>query len=94
MASAQQCLTVVHAGHGHRDGADDRIVELVDALPKRSTSLVYTSDAELRARVVALGAQVAGARALLKKIAAVRDMMEPSATERSLGHADAAGGGP
>ena len=73
MAPSQECLTVVHTGHGRRDGADDRIVELVDALPEQSTSLVYTSDAELRARVGALGAQVAGARALLKEIAAVLD---------------------
>ena len=37
MAPSQECLAVVHTGHGHRDdGADDRIVELVDALPERS----------------------------------------------------------
>ena len=29
-----ECLTVTHTGHGRRNGADDRIVELVDALPK------------------------------------------------------------
>ena len=92
MAPSQECLTVVHTGHGRRDGADDRIVELVDALPEQSTSLVYTSDAELRARVGALGAQVAGARALLKEIAAVLGTMEPSATGRSLDRADGAGG--
>ena len=65
MASSPECLAVLHTGHGRRDGADDRIVELVRALPDRATSLVYTSDAELRDRVHALGAQVAGARALL-----------------------------
>ena len=42
MAPAQECLTVLHTGHGRRDGADDRIVQLVDALPERSTSRVYS----------------------------------------------------
>ena len=64
-ASSRECLTVVHAGHGGRDSADDRIVELVGALPDRTTALVYTSDAGLRSRVHAMGAQVAGAQALL-----------------------------
>ena len=73
----QECLAVVHAGHGTRDGADDRIVELVGAIPDRATALVYTSDAGLRARVRALGAQVAGARSLLEDIVAVRGTMEP-----------------
>ena len=77
-------LVVMHTGHGRRDGADDRIVELVDALADRSTSLVYTSDAELRARVGALGARVAGARALLNEIAAVRSTMGSGPTRRSL----------
>ena len=80
MAPSRECLAVVHTGHRRRDGADDRIVELVDALPDRSMALVYTSDAKLRARVHALGAQVAGARALLNDIAAVRDPMEPTAS--------------
>ena len=78
-ASPHECLTVVHAGHGRRDGADDLIVELVAALPDPSTALVHTSDTGLRARVHALGAQVAGARALLDEIAAARDTMEPGA---------------
>ena len=64
-APSRECLTVVHAGHGGRDSADDRIVELVGALPDRTTALVYTSDAGLRSRVHAMGAQVAGAQALL-----------------------------
>ena len=42
-------LTVIYAGHGGRDSADDRIVELVGALPGRAMALVYTSDAALRA---------------------------------------------
>ena len=41
-------------------------------------ALVYTSDAGLRSRVHAMGAQVAGAQALLKGIAAVRGTTEPS----------------
>ena len=56
-----ECLSVVHTGHGRRDGADDRIVELVGALPDRATTLVYTSDAGLRARVHALGASPSSA---------------------------------
>ena len=44
-------------------------------------ALVYTSDAGLHARVHALGAGVAGARALLDEIAAVRDAKEPSASD-------------
>ena len=40
----------------------------------------------------ARGAQVAGARALLKEIAAVRGTIEPSATARSLDRAHGAGG--
>ena len=64
-------LTVIYAGHGVRDSADDRIVELVGALPDRAMALVYTSDAALRAHLHAMGAQVVGARTLLKDIAAV-----------------------
>ena len=81
-APPQPNLIVIHTGHGRCDGADDRIVELVDTLADRSTSLVYTSDAELRARVGALGAQVAGARALLNEIAAVRSTIESGPTRR------------
>lgn len=70
--SSPECLTVLHTGRGRRNGADDRIVELVRALPHRVTSLVYTSDAEMQDRVHMLGAQVAGARALLNEIGALR----------------------
>ena len=59
---------------------DDRIVELVGALPNRALALVYTSDSALRARLHAMGAQVAGAQALLKDIAAVRGTVEPAAS--------------
>ena len=75
-----------------RDGADDRIAGLVDALADRSTSLVYTSDAELPARVSALGAQVAGGRVLLNEIAAVRSTIEPGVTRRSLDRSNGDGG--
>ena len=77
----QERVSVVHTGHGRRDGADDRIVELVGALPDPAMALVYTSDAGLRARVHALGARLAGARALLDEIAAVRDATRPSASD-------------
>ena len=73
MASPHECLVVVHAGHSRRDGADDRIVELLGALPDPAAALVYTSDSALRARVRALGARVSGARALLEKIASAGD---------------------
>lgn len=78
--SPHESLTVVHAGHGRRDGADDRLVELVGALPDPAAALVYTSDAALRARMHALGAKVAGARALLDEIAAARGPAGPNAT--------------
>ena len=77
-------LAVVHTGHGRRDGADDRIVDLVDALPDPAAALVYTSDAGLRARVHALGARVAGARALLDEIAAAGDTTEPRASDEAV----------
>ena len=77
----QERVSVVHTGHGRRDGADDRIVELVGALPDPAMALVYTSDAGLRARVHALGARIAGARSLLDEIAAVRDATRPSASD-------------
>ena len=83
-APSRECPTVVYTGHHRRDGADDRIVELVDALPDRATALVYTSDAGLRARVHALGAQVAGSRTLLKHIAAVQATLESRAGDGAL----------
>ena len=78
----QDCLAVVHTGHGRQDGADDRIANLVDALPDPATALIYTSDAGLRARVHALGARVAGAQALLDEIAAAGDTTEPRASDK------------
>ena len=46
-----ECLIVVHTGRARRDGADDRIMELVHEHPDRAAALVYTSDAKLRTRV-------------------------------------------
>ena len=70
----QKRVSVVHTGHGRRDGTDDRIVAVVGALADPAMALVYTSDARLRARV-------GGARALLDEIAAVRDATGPSASD-------------
>ena len=84
MASSPECLNVLHTGHGRRDRADDRIMELVRARRDPATSLVYTSDAALRDRVHALGAQVAGTRALLHEIAALHGEVGQSATGRFL----------
>ena len=86
-----ECLSVIHTGHGRRNGADDRIVELVNALPNWAASLVYTSDAELRTRIRALGSQVAGSGTLLRQIATARGTMEPIYTEHSPDPADGAG---
>ena len=87
------CLTVVHTGHGRRDGADDRIVVLVKEHPHRAASLVYTSDARLRTRLHALGAQVAGVPALLNESPALRSEVEQSATGRSPGLTNGVGTG-
>lgn len=84
-------LTVIHTGHGRRNGADDRIVELVDALPDSAPSLVYTSDANLRTRVKALGTQVVGSGTLLRQIATARGTIEPNDTGHSPDPADGAG---
>ena len=64
-----------------RDGDDDRIVELVTALPDPATALAYTSDTRLHARVYALGAKVAGVRVLLDEIAAARTPTESGARD-------------
>ena len=51
MPPSPECLTVIQTGHRRRDGADDRIVQLVHEQTDRTASLVYTSDAKLRTRV-------------------------------------------
>ena len=61
------------------------MVKLVGAPPDPRTALVYTSDPALRARVQALGAEVAGARAPLGGIAAAaRDPGGPDTTDGAL----------
>ena len=76
MPPSPECIIVVHTGHGRRDGADDRIVELVHERSDRPVSLVYTSDAKLRTRVKSLGTQVMGSGVLLGQIATLRATME------------------
>ena len=78
MPPSPERLVVIHTGHGHRDGADDRIVELLHEHSHPAASLVYTSDAKLRAGVKALGAHVMGSGTLLRQIAALRATMEPT----------------
>ena len=88
MPPSPECLIVAHTGHGHRDGADDRIVELLYECSDRAASLVYTSDAKLRTRAKALGTQVMGSRTLLSQIAALRATMEPTYNAHSRDSAD------
>ena len=88
MPLSPECITVVHIRHDRRDGADDRIVELVHEHPHRGASLVYTSEAKLRTRLKALGIQVRGSGALLKQIATVPGTMEAAATGHPPGPAD------
>ena len=78
MPPSPECLIVVHTGHGRRDGADDRIVELVHERSVRAPSLVYTSDAKLRTRVKSLGTQVMGPGVLLSQIATLPATVEPT----------------
>ena len=91
MPPSPECIIVVHTGYGRRDGADDRIVELVHERSDRAASLVYTSDAKLRTRVKALGTQVMGSGTLLRQLATVRRPMEPIDTGHSHDPADDAG---
>ena len=88
MPPSPECLTVIHTGHRRRDGADDRIVELVHEQPDRAASLVYTSDANLRTRVKALGTLVMGSRTLLRQLATLRATMEPTNNGHSPDPAD------
>ena len=91
MPPSPECIIVVHTGHGRRDGADDRIVELVHEQPGPAAPLVYTSDAKLCTRVKALGTRVMGSGVLLRQLATVRRHMEPIATGHSHDPADDAG---
>ena len=91
MPPSPECIIVVHTGHGRRDGADDRIVELVHERSDRAASLVYTSDAKLRIRVKALGTQVMGSATLLRQITTLRATMEPTDNGHSPDCADSSG---
>ncbi|MEX0664124.1 MAG: NYN domain-containing protein [Acidimicrobiia bacterium] len=61
-------VEVVYARRKGRDAADDRIVELVSALPSTAGVSVITSDRALAEQVKALGAQVSGAGSLLRRL--------------------------
>ena len=91
MPPSPECIIVVHTGHGRRDGADDRIVELVHERSDRAASLVYTSDAKLRTRVKALRTQVMGSGVLLSQIATLRATMEPTDNGHSRDSANGSG---
>jgi predicted RNA-binding protein with PIN domain len=65
---AHDGIAVVYARRRGRDGADDRIVELVEAQPTRADIEVVTSDRALAERVRALGASVTGAGTLLRRL--------------------------
>ena len=91
MPTSPECLVVIHTGHRRRDGADDRIVELLHERSNRVASLVYTSDAKLRTRVEALGTQVQGSGTLLRQIATLRATIESTDNRHSPDSADGSG---
>jgi hypothetical protein len=62
-------VTVVRAPRHGRNAADDEIVRLVS---EDADALVVTSDAELAARVRALGARVEGAGAFRRRLESAR----------------------
>lgn len=62
-------VTVVRASRRGRNAADDEIVRLVEGV---DGAVVVTSDAELAARVRALGAEVMGAGTFLRELASPR----------------------
>ena len=65
-------IRVERAKRKGANAADDRIIELLEALPDGTDAVVYTSDRGLRERAAALGARVEGAGALLRRIASAR----------------------
>jgi hypothetical protein len=69
LLQTEGAVTVVRARRRGRNAADDEIVRLVEGVPD---ALVVTSDAELAARVRALGAQVMGAGAFLRELGSAR----------------------
>jgi predicted RNA-binding protein with PIN domain len=64
-------LLVLYAARRGPDAADDRIVELVAADVDPSSLRIVTSDRALRNRVRALGGEVVGASALLRRLDAL-----------------------
>jgi ribosomal protein S18 acetylase RimI-like enzyme len=80
-AGDQAGVEVRYARREGRDGADDRLVELVAAAPPTPDApvVVTTADKALRARVIELGAEVVGPRHLrdlADACAAARDRTE------------------
>ena len=67
MSSPPGGVRVEYARRKGANAADDRIVELLTALPEGADAVVYTSDRGLRERAVALGSRVEGAGALLRR---------------------------
>ncbi len=61
-------LRVLYARRGGRNAADERIAELVADAADPASLTVVTSDAALRREVEALGASVAGASLLLRRL--------------------------
>ncbi len=66
-------IEVLYAERGGRNAADDRIVDLVASDGRPELFHVITSDRELRRRVEALGATVAGARSILERLDELED---------------------
>ena len=68
----QAPLPLIFAERAGPNGADDLIVEIVTDEPCRGTVRVVTSDAALRSRLRALGAEVVGVSTLLRELGAAR----------------------
>ena len=64
-----QGVEVVRAPRRGRNAADDEIARLLETTYDPADAIVATSDAELAARVRALGAQVEGAGAFRRRLA-------------------------
>ena len=65
---AHASVEVLYASRAGRNAADDRIVELLDALPDATRVEVVTSDRELRRRAEERGVRVRGAGQLLRRL--------------------------
>ncbi|HMF82463.1 MAG TPA: NYN domain-containing protein [Acidimicrobiia bacterium] len=69
LAEGDHCgVDVQYARRAGRDAADDRIVEIVAADADPTGLRVVTSDRELAARVIALGATTEGAGSFLRRL--------------------------